>query len=124
MTEFTLRWPGHMKLVHELVDSGRGFYEFIETFERECSEGEDIVLMRVTFDDITYDLEVEGTEELTAMAKTTAYSCAAFAEVVLQDHYSERGVHPPEDVGQNKAAFDSVIDYLDDKGIVFDINGE
>jgi saccharopine dehydrogenase-like NADP-dependent oxidoreductase len=121
MTEYTLRWPGHMELVHQLVDSGRGFYEFIETFERECSKGEDIVLMRITCDGITYDLEVEGTDELTAMAQTTAYSCAAFAEVLLQDQFSERGVHPPEDVGKSKHAFDSVIDYLEDEGIVFDI---
>ena len=116
ITELGLRWPGHMAKVHALMDEGR----LVSEFEAKCHSGQDMVVLRVTTPEIVYDMEVDGDQlhdGLSAMAKTTAFSCAAFAEAILSGTYKSPGVNPPEEFGRNKAAFDFVIDYLSDRNI-------
>ncbi len=116
ITELTLRWPGHISKVHELMDKGR----LVQEFEAKCHAGVDMVVLRVVTPDRVYDMQVTGDQlsgGLSAMAKATAYSCAAFAEALMQGVYSKPGVSPPEEFGRNKAAFDFVINYLRDRDI-------
>ena len=113
MVEKTLRWPGHMLNVHRLMDEGT----LVQEFSDKCAEGNDLIIMQVNFPDKCYYMELEGTPEISALAKVTAYSCAAFAETVLQGYYSSLGVHPPEDLGGSFLAYDFILDYLGERGV-------
>jgi saccharopine dehydrogenase-like NADP-dependent oxidoreductase len=104
IVEKTLRWPGHLRLVQD--SSGvNGFNYNIEALATEYSKLEsntdDVVVLQVYVENSVirerYDLVCYGDDEHTAMAKVTGHSCAAFAELVLQD-LIEPGVLYPEDL--------------------------
>lgn len=116
ITELGLRWPGHMAKVHALMDEGR----FVSEFENKCHSGQDMVVLRVTTPEIVYDMEVDGDQlqgGLSAMAKTTAYSCAAFVESILSGVYKIPGVSSPEEFGGHQDASDFVLEYLRERNI-------
>jgi saccharopine dehydrogenase-like NADP-dependent oxidoreductase len=87
LREYTLRYPGHVEAIHELIDA-EGRRGFIETLRDECSKGEDFVYLRVAFPGKQYSLRVMGDQNKTAMTKTTAYSCAAMCQLLLAGNIS------------------------------------
>ncbi len=133
MEESTIRWAGHMNHVKRLID---GYHEreipvekhkflFTQDMERLCSpRGKDWAIMDMKIQTefvkhrpIEYKMHVLGTNEMSAMSKLTAYSCAAFCEVLLQGLYKEHGVHPPEDLGMHRNVYDFVFQYLSIRGV-------
>ncbi len=84
MREYTLRYPGHLSAIHELLDAGDRDH-FIKTIGEECQEGGDVVYLKVDFPGVQYTLKVESDKEQSAMTKTTAYACAAFCSLLLDD---------------------------------------
>lgn len=103
IVERTLRWPGHVEEMKGLLEN----YQFIgndrlaKRIKRDCSEGKDLVVMRVDIDRLSYEMIVYPQDEITAMARCTAGTCAAVAETVLNLGYLfpiKKGVFPLEKV--------------------------
>ena len=144
MSEKTLRYPGHIALIEDLKRAGF-FGEtavevngakvvpldvtaklLIDQWKLKPGEPE-LTVMRVT---------VEGTEQskrlrhvwdmydeydpktgFSSMARTTGFTCAAAANVLLDKTFTDTGVHPPEHVGAVEACYDAMLAYLAERGV-------
>ena len=117
MIEYTLRWPGHVEQIHPLIDAGT----FVEELQEKCSEGDDLVVLNVLTSSANWSLLDVPKDGLSAMARTTAFSCAAFTEAVLALGTDiPTGVVPPEDLAKFKGFTENVLSYLQERGVCFD----
>ena len=140
MKEKTLRYPGHIDLILALQQSG--FFEteaviiegcpispleftsriLIDQWKLEPDE-EEFTVMRVTLHGesktVEYNLldRYDEATRTSSMARTTGYTCNAAANLVLQGLFNEKGVFPPELVGEDASCFEFVLKYLEDRSV-------
>ncbi|MBI4564322.1 MAG: saccharopine dehydrogenase NADP-binding domain-containing protein [Planctomycetes bacterium] len=118
MTEKTLRWPGHAAAVRPLVAAGT----LVEEFRRKCQEGDDLVVLLV--DGVRKGKRLHAQiidrpkDGLTALSRTTAFTCAAFARWAMEGRIRDTGVVPPENIGADEAAYRFIVNDLAGHGIV------
>ncbi len=82
-------------------------------------EGHDLAIMRVEIRGQIQGREVVTTIDLydeydaesgtTAMARTTGYTCAAAARLLLNGSYRETGIQPPEYIGADREAYELLV---------------
>jgi lysine 6-dehydrogenase len=150
MKEKTLRYPGHVEFIKALKKSGFFNTEKIHLTNAQISpmeftakilfdawklgeEEEEITVMRVTLkgndkisgeeQTIIYNLYDEycPKTKTSSMARTTGYTATAAVNLIDQGIYKETGVFPPELVGKYKVCFEFILDYLNQKGIVYEL---
>ncbi|MDF1663486.1 MAG: saccharopine dehydrogenase C-terminal domain-containing protein [Planctomycetota bacterium] len=114
LNEKTLRWPGHVDAIKPLLEKG----SFIEEISAQCSEGEDFVVLFIRVDGEEVVMTAQAKDGLSAMSRTTALTCAAFARLVAAGGVKEVGVVPPEIVGRNAEAYGNILDQLKGHGIL------
>jgi saccharopine dehydrogenase-like NADP-dependent oxidoreductase len=146
MKEKTLRYPGHLRLIQALKESGFFKREKIRVGDAEVSPmeftskvlidewtlapgEEELTIMRVTIEGEeagsvkahVYDLYDEYDEEtdVSSMARTTGYTCTAAAELILGGLFTRKGVFPPELVGKQRPCFDHMLAYLAVRGVTY-----
>lgn len=136
MKEKTLRYPGHAELMRVFRDSG--FFDATPVLvhgqpvspldltshllfdQWRMPEGEaDICVMRVTVDGrrgkkparVTYDLldRYDPVTGVTAMARTTGYTCALVVRQVASGRWRQPGICPPELLGRDQALWDDLM---------------
>ncbi len=144
MKEKTLRYPGHIKMIQALKAAGflneeplkvkgKEFIPFDITSEilfnawKLKPEDEEFTIMRIVLKgvennirkEIVYDLydEFDKIEKISSMARTTGFTATAAANMVLDKVFNERGVFPPELVGEKPECFEYIIDYLNKRNI-------
>lgn len=146
MIEKTLRYPGTIEYLKVLRDSGFFSYEPVEVAgakirpidltvkmlmpKWKLKPGEaDLTLMRI---------EIEGTEngapvkytyslfdryndetDTISMARTTGYTCTAVARLVASGRFAQKGICPPEYVGASASNFNSIVEYLSQRGVKY-----
>jgi saccharopine dehydrogenase-like NADP-dependent oxidoreductase len=115
IVERTLRWPGHIAQVNNMLGNKS---VFVTTIRKHCSEGEDMVVMRVDIDGITTTMQMYPKDGLTAMARATALTCAATAEVASMTRLP-KGVMSLEDFGMRTGLFDIMMKELSKRNINF-----
>ena len=54
-----------------------------------------------------------------SMARTTGYTAAAAANILLENKFSEKGVFPPELVGKHEVCFYYFLSYLEQRNIIY-----
>jgi saccharopine dehydrogenase-like NADP-dependent oxidoreductase len=116
MTEKTMRWPGHVGAVKPLIANGTLVKELTE----KCREGADLVVFRVQADGDVVNMVERARDGMSAMARTTALTCAAFARWVASGKMQFAGVVPPEKLATDDAAYQFILDTLRARGILFD----
>lgn len=139
MTEKTLRYPGHVALIEALQQAG--FFSeqpldiggiqvrpldvaaklLIDQWKLAPGEAE-LTVMRVTVEGeedgkhLRHVWEVhdeyDAATGFSSMARTTGFTCAAAANLLLEGRFREPGVHPPERVGRHDSCFTFIRDYL------------
>jgi len=140
MKEKTLRYPGHAKLIIDLQLAG--FFKtepvnvngsviipldftsqlLIDQWKLQPGE-EEFTIMRVTLKGegktIEYNLldRYDAITNTSSMARTTGYTCAAAVNLITQHLFTKKGVFPPELIGPDKACFDFVLDYLEQRNV-------
>ncbi|MEK7704243.1 MAG: saccharopine dehydrogenase C-terminal domain-containing protein [Myxococcota bacterium] len=114
MTEKTMRWPGHIAAIKPLLANGT----LRQRLETECREGDDLVAFRVQVDKEIVTMVERPQGGLSAMARTTALTCAAFARLAAEGGVRERGVVPPERIGRDAEAYRFVLDAMAKHGIL------
>ena len=147
MKEKTLRYPGHVEYVQVLKKSGFFDTAKIEINGTKLSPidvtskvlfnewklgdtEEEITVMRITLkgenlagktEEVVYTLYDQYCNETntSSMARTTGYTAAAAANIILEDKFSEKGVFPPELVGKHEACFYYFLSYLEQRNIVY-----
>ncbi len=144
MKEKTMRYPGHahkMRLLKEagffsrqpLVVYGKKIIPLqfttsllfpqwkLEKEEKEFTAMRMLIAGNENGRAVTYqyDLYDEYDEKtgISSMSRTTGYTCAAVAQLVLEGSYTQRGISPSEYVGAQKECFKQTLDYLKARGI-------
>lgn len=96
MVEKTMRWPGHVKAVQPLIESG----DLVEELTTHCSEGDDLVVLHCEIDGTTWTMVERPKHGMTAMQRTTALTCAQFVRLAIEaNDQLPYGVLPPEKLG-------------------------
>jgi saccharopine dehydrogenase-like NADP-dependent oxidoreductase len=139
MKEKTLRYPGHRQMMELLRDAGFFNTEAIELNGKpvrpidvtakllfpqwKYADGEEeFTVMRVIIEGqekgkqkkYRYDLLDRYNRETktSSMARTTGYTCAAAANLILENHYSQKGIIPPEYLGRDEHCYHFILSYL------------
>lgn len=142
MKEKTMRYPGHAELMRVFRETGLFGKNPITVdglnvtpldvtskllfskWKMQPGE-EDITVMRVTLEGdqgkYVYTLldRFDRKTNTTSMAKTTGYTCTAAVNLVLEQGFDRKGICPPEFLGENKANLDFMLNYLEERGVVY-----
>lgn len=147
MKEKTLRYPGHIEYINVLKKSGFFNEEHIvvngisispleftsKILFNEWKLGEteeEITVMRITLKGtnkigesktIVYNLHDEFCTKTntSSMARTTGYTATAAANLFLEGLFAEKGVFPPEMVGNHEKCFLYFLNYLKERDVIY-----
>ena len=148
--EKTLRYPGHVEYVRVLKESGffsndkmmvngiaispLDFTSKILFNEWKLGENEEeFTVMRITLKgtngngetvEIIYNLfdEYCSKTQTSSMARTTGYTATAVANLCLEGLFTNKGIFPPELVGKHENCFNYIMNYLNERGVVYSKN--
>jgi saccharopine dehydrogenase-like NADP-dependent oxidoreductase len=144
--EKTLRYPGHVHLISALQQSGFFSKEKLKVEGQEISplgftsrllmnewklgeSEEDLTVMKVLLhgEDKTIEYNLldyyDAASQTSSMARTTGYTCTASVNLLAKNIFSKKGVFPPEMIGDDKACFDFVFNYLKERSVNWKRNG-
>lgn len=142
MKEKTLRYPGHLDLMKSLISAG-----FLKTtavnfkgqqitpldftaallFEqwKLGSTEEEFTLMTIDIKGenkhIHYELydEYDAATQTSSMSRTTGYTATAALNMLADGLFTNKGVFPPELVGGNAACFNYIMEYLEERNVLY-----
>ena len=63
--------------------------------------------------------EYDSDTGTSSMARTTGYTCTAAAQLLLEGSFSDKGVFPPELVGQRRPCFEQMLAHLSKRGVAY-----
>lgn len=140
MKEKTLRYPGHIALIQDLIKAG-----FLDTNKIKINgqlispieftsallfnqwklgeAEEEFTLMKITLQDakkiISYTLydEFDKKTNTSSMSRTTGYTCTAALSLLIDKLFINHGVFPPELIGKHQQCFEFIMQYLDQRNI-------
>jgi saccharopine dehydrogenase-like NADP-dependent oxidoreductase len=148
MIEKTMRYPGITEYVRALRDTGFFSYDEVPVGKNlikpidltaallfpkwKIQPGEaDITAMRLIISGkengqattYTYSLldRFDSETNTASMARTTGYTCTAVADLILSDKYDRKGIIPPEYIGEVGNNFEYVKEYLEERGIIYQL---
>lgn len=147
MKEKTLRYSGHVEYVKVLKESGFFREERVEVNGVQISpidftskilidewklgeNEEELTVMRVTLkgenakgekEEIIYNLHDEycTKTQTSSMARTTGYTATAVANLLLEGLFLEKGIFPPELLGNHERFFYYVLNYLEERKVYY-----
>ena len=144
MKEKTLRYPGHARIMSVLRDTGffdENAIELNGTPVRPidmtskllfpkwelAKDEEEFTVMRVLIEGkedhkdrkFSYSLfdRFGRKSGISSMARTTGYTCTAVARLVLENHFTTKGICPPEDIGAAVGCFEEILKHLEKRNI-------
>ena len=122
MSEKTLRYPGHVKLIESYIEKGKlqkneTIKKLFTEWKLEPREKEFTFLkveLKTNEKKIIYELydEYDNLSDTTSMARTTGYTATASINLILENLFTKKGVYPPEKVSNKKETFDFILKYL------------
>ncbi len=148
MIEKTLRYPGCIEYLKVLRDSGFFSYDEIEVNGNKVRPvdvtakllfpkwklkpgEEDFTVMRIRIEGeeegktkkLEYYLldKYDRDNQIISMARTTGYTCTAVVNLVLDGKFSRKGINPPEYVGEEEDNFIFVLNYLEERGVYYEL---
>lgn len=148
MKEKTLRYPGHIKLMKDLIDGGFFDTEKINYKGTEISplefssailfkkwkldvDEEEFTVMKIKITGVenektktvTYALydDYDSATKTSSMARTTGYTCAAAVNLIVNNFFNEKGIFPPELIGKHEHCFAFVINYLRERNVIYKV---
>jgi saccharopine dehydrogenase-like NADP-dependent oxidoreductase len=146
MIEKTLRYPGHVRHILALRDSGFFGTEAIDVGGKKVrpldatsavlfkhwllhEEDDEFTVMRIVVEGLEggrakglqYDLfdRRDRATGFSSMARTTGFPATAAARLVLSGKFGRKGICPPELIGADAAAFRFVMDELAARNVVY-----
>ncbi len=126
MSEWTLRWPGHLSRMRVLKELGFLRRENLPYTLKVITplmtyESPDMSLMEVRCEgldgrELRYTLYDEASGGVTSMARVTGFTAAAIARLVLRGE-AGAGINPPEVLGMREDTFEYVVSELRVRGV-------
>ena len=151
MKEKTLRYPGHIKYMKMLRDSGFFDKNEIEVngknlrpldftaqllfpkWKLEKEEAE-FTVMQVKIKgkeqgvekEYIYNLfdKFDEKTKISSMARTTGYTCTAAARLVLNGSYKSKGISPPEYLGADANCFNAILEDLKNHDVTYTVTSK
>lgn len=148
MKEKTLRYPGHVRLMEVFRETGLFSKQPMEVNGQKVAplditsqllfkqwklgkHEEEFTVMRiivqgtendkpVTYQYDLYD-EFDQLTQTSSMARTTGYTCTAVVELVLNKQITRPGIYPPEFIGARDGLLHQILDYQEDRGIIYKV---
>ncbi len=146
MKEKTLRYPGHIEKIQVLRESG--FFSEKEVDVNgvkikpidftskllfpmwELKEGdEEFTVMKIIVEGekdkkkirYTYNLldRHDKKTNIHSMARTTGYTATTVVRLLAKGMFNQKGICPPEYIGQNSECVDFVLNGLKDRGVIY-----
>jgi lysine 6-dehydrogenase len=141
MKEKTLRYPGHIDVIIALQQAGffdattKLRFEEVDITPLEFSSRllvnewklnpaeEEFTIMKVIIrgegKTVEYNLldRYDAVSQTSSMARTTGYTCTAAVNLIAKKMFTEKGVFPPELVGNDKKCFDFLMSYLAERNV-------
>lgn len=149
MIEKTLRYPGCIEYLRVLRESGFFSYNEVEVkgvkvrpidltakllFPKwKLKPGEEeFTVMRIRMmgnetgqlKTYQYDL-LDRTNKQTdtlSMARTTGYTCTAAVNLVLEGKFKNKGISPPEFLGEDESNFKFILGYLKERNVTYQVS--
>jgi saccharopine dehydrogenase-like NADP-dependent oxidoreductase len=140
MKEKTMRYPGHIDLIIALQQAG--FFDekkleinntaiapldftsklLVNEWKLGAAEEEFTVMKVIVKSEektVVYNLydQYDAATQTSSMARTTGYTCTAAVNLITKGMFTEKGVYPPELVGDRKDCFDFVLEYLRERAV-------
>ena len=138
--EKTLRYPGHVDIILSLKESGFFSEQPIRIRDTEVSplevtsqilfnewklghEEEELTVMKVVVHGEGRSIEwnlldyYDRETRISSMARTTGYTCTAAVHLLTKGMFTQKGVFPPELIGNDRACFDFVLGYLRERNV-------
>lgn len=136
MVEKTLRYPGHVQLIQNMMQDGLFREEHIDVTtnmlfkEWKLEPGEpEFTVMKIVIDGIKNNIPTsteyflfdtyDAATNISSMSRTTAYTCTAGVHMIANGLVKNHGVFPPELIGGDSACFQFLLGHLADHGISF-----
>ena len=146
MVEKTLRYPGTINYLKALRELGYFSYREIEVNGKKIrpidltakllfpqwklEKGEqEFTIMRISITGeesgrqvaVRYDLydEYDPVTDTLSMARTTGYTCAGVADMILNGMVEQKGVLAPEMVGREERNFRYLLHYLQERNVIY-----
>lgn len=146
MIEKTLCYPGTIEYLRVLREGGFFSYDEVEVnghkirptdltaklmfAQWQLKPGEeDFTVMEIEIEGLengtskkyVYDLYDRYNRETqtTSMARTTGYTCTAVVNLILEKGYHRDRLVPPEFIGEQAADYKFVLDYLEQRGVMY-----
>lgn len=147
MKEKTLRYPGHVEYIKVLRETGFFSEEPVKVNdlslrpidvtstllfnEWRLKPGEkELTVMRITLkgknskgqiEEIVYDLYDQYCEQTStsSMSRTTGYTATAAANMILEGHFNDKGIFPPEYIGKHENCFRFILSYLESRNVIY-----
>ena len=146
MKEKTLRYPGHIRIMEILRETGFFKHEPVEVNGKqirpidvtsqilfpkwELKKGEvDITIMRTIVEGLkggkkfryTYDLrdKYDAKTATHSMARTTGYTATMALRLIASGKYDRKGIIAPEYLGQDQQAVDYILEGLKKRGVAY-----
>jgi len=139
-----LRYPGHISLIQALKQSGFFSEEPLNIggtsikpldftskilFDewRFASDEKDFTVLKIILqgkrngsnETVKFYLldRYDETTDISSMSRTTGYTCTATANLLAKGLFTEKGVFPPERVGNYEDCYNFVLQYLEERGL-------
>ncbi len=149
MKEKTLRYPGHIDLIKNMIAGGFFSEEPVLVNGQEMSplqfssavlinqwklgpKEPEFTIMRIKLSGtqngssktVVYNLydEYDVATETSSMSRTTGYTCTAALNLLAKGLFTQKGVFPPELVGSNETCFRFILDYLKERNVVYRVS--
>ena len=130
MKEKTLRYPGHAEKIQSMVDQGlfndnnikETVDNLFDVWKLNKNENEFTVLdINIHSDSKTihyhlYD-EFDKKTLSSSMARTTGYTATATVNMLANNLWNKKGVHPPEIIGSSKQCIEFLLKYLNERNV-------
>ena len=129
LTEWTLRWPGHLSRMRVLKELGFLNKEILDCSLRVLEplmrlQGKDISIMKVVGrkgeKKASYFLLDEGGRNHTSMAKVTGSTASIITRLVAEGRV-EVGLHTPEELGMAEDIYKEIVEGIRSRGIYLEI---
>jgi len=146
MIEKTLRYPGHIDNILLLHDSGFFSKELIEVKGKKIrpldltakllfpkwlleKDEEEFTVLRLKIvgrengikKEYEYNLfdRYDKKTGISSMARSTGFTCAAVARLIMEGEFNEKGIIPPEYIGANEKCYKIITENLAKHKVVF-----
>jgi saccharopine dehydrogenase-like NADP-dependent oxidoreductase len=145
MKEKTLRYPGHIDLMKNLLSAGFFdeapiLFKGMEISPREFSSSimfdkwklghnePEFTIMQITIEGegkkIVYDLydEFDTLTQTSSMSRTTGYTATAALNMLIDKLFDQHGVFPPELIGKDEICFKYIMEYLRERHVTYKLS--